>query len=84
MIFIQFGKNIKKLVIHRMINNTFLYFFFIIIAICTLFYLFLNFRPGKNEINNKILLKNLLEGLDLELPEELKALDNSSSDPQKL
>tara|TARA_B100001029_G_C14649964_1_gene228787 strand:+ start:207 stop:338 length:132 start_codon:yes stop_codon:yes gene_type:complete len=40
----------------------------------------INFRPSKNEINNKILLKNLLEGLDLELPEELKALDNSSPD----
>ena len=36
----------------------------------------------KDEINNKILLKNLLEGLDMELPEELKALDNSSTDPQ--
>ena len=35
-------------------------------------------------MHNKILLKNLLEGLDLELPEELKTIDNSSSDPQKL
>ena len=51
---------------------------------CSIFYLFLNFRSGKNEINNKILLKNLLESLDMELPEELKALDNSSTDPQKL
>ncbi len=65
-----------------MINNT--YLFFLLFAFCTLFYLFLNFRPGKNEINNKILLKNLLEGLDMELPEELKALDSSSTDPQKL
>jgi len=67
-----------------MINNTFLYSFFIIFSICAVFYLFINFRPGKNEINNKILLKNLLEGLDMELPDELKALDNSSTDPQKL
>ena len=66
-----------------MINNTYLYFFFIVFAIFSLLYLFFNFRPGKNEINNKILLKNLLEGLDMELPEELKALDNSSTDPQK-
>ena len=66
-----------------MINNTFLYFFFILISVFSLCYLFLNFRPGKNEINNKILLKNLLEGLDLELPDELKALDKSSTDPQK-
>ena len=67
-----------------MINNTYLYSFFILVAIFSIFYLFLNYRPGKNEINNKILLKNLLEGLDMELPEELKALDNSSTDPQEL
>ena len=67
-----------------MINNTYLYPFFILIAFCTLIYLVLIFRPGKSQINNKILLKNLLEGLDMELPEELKALDNSSTDPQKL
>ena len=41
-------------------------------------------RLVKNETNNKILLKNLLEGLDIELPDELKALDNSSTDAQKL
>ena len=67
-----------------MINNTFLYSFFILISFCIIFYLFINFRPGKNETNNKILLKNLLEGLDVELPDELKALDNSSNDAQKL
>ena len=66
-----------------MINSTYLYSFFIVFAISTLFYLFLNFRSGcKNQINNKVLLKNLLEGFDLELPDELKALDNSSADPQ--
>ena len=67
-----------------MINNTFLYSFFILTALCIFYYLFINFRPGKNETNNKILLKNLLEGLDMELPDELKALDNSSTDAQKL
>ncbi len=67
-----------------MIDSTYLYFIFIVFGIFSIFYLFFNFRTGKNEINNKILLKNLLEGLDMELPEELKALDNSSSDPQKL
>ena len=67
-----------------MINSTFLYSFFILISLCVIFYLFINFRPGKNETNNKILLKNLLEGLDMELPDELKALDNSSTDAQKL
>ena len=67
-----------------MINNTYLYSFFIIISIISLIYLFLNFRSGKNEINNKLLLKNLLEGLDMEIPDELKALDNSSTDPRKL
>ena len=67
-----------------MINNTYLYSFFILFAICSICFLFLNFRPGKNELNNKILLKNLLEGLDMELPEELKGLDNSSTDPRNL
>ena len=67
-----------------MINNTYLYSFFILITIVSLFFLFLNSRTGKNEINNKILLKNLLERLDMELPEELKSLDNSTTDPQKL
>ncbi len=67
-----------------MINSIYLYFFFILLAISSLCYLFLNFRSGKSEVNNKILLKNLLESLDMELPEELKALDNSSTDPQKL
>ena len=67
-----------------MINSTFLYSFFILISLCLIFYLFINFRPGKTETNNKILLKNLLEGLDMELPDELKGLDNSSTDAQKL
>ena len=67
-----------------MINSTFLYSSFILTALCLIFYLYINFRPGKNETNNKILLKNLLEGLDMELPDELKGLDNSSTDAQKL
>tara|TARA_Y100001968_G_scaffold230793_1_gene213641 strand:- start:122 stop:328 length:207 start_codon:yes stop_codon:yes gene_type:complete len=67
-----------------MINSTSLYSFFIIISIFSLFCLFHNYRSGKNEISNKLLLKNLLEGLDMELPDELKTLDNSSTDPQKL
>ena len=66
-----------------MINSTYLYFFFVLFAICTIIYLFFNFRSGKNEISNKIVLKNLLESLDIELPDELKALENSSTDPQK-
>ena len=67
-----------------MISNTYLYSFFLLLATFSLFYLFLNFRPGKNVLSNKIILKNLLEGLDVELPEELKTLDNSSGDPSKL
>ena len=66
-----------------MINSIYLYPFFILVAICSLIYLFYNFRSGKNEISNKIVLKNLLESLDMELPDELKALDNSSADPHK-
>ena len=67
-----------------MINSTYLYSFFLLFGFGCLFYFFLNFRSGKNEINNKILLKNLLEGLDMEVPDELKTLDDSSTDPQKL
>ncbi len=67
-----------------MINSTYLYSFFLFFCISLLVYLILNFRPTKNQLNNKILLKNLLEGLDMDLPEELKTLDRSSTDPQKL
>ena len=54
------------------------------LSIGSLFYFSQNFRPSKHSLNNKILLKNLLEGLDLDLPEELKGLDSSTNDPQKL
>jgi len=66
-----------------MINSTYLYSLFILFAFCAIIYLFYNFKSGKNQISNKIVLKNLLESLDLDLPDELKALDNSSTDPQK-
>jgi len=66
-----------------MINSTYLYSFFVLLGISSLIYLFFFFRSSKNEISNKIVLKNLLESLDLELPDELKSLDNSSTDPQK-
>ena len=67
-----------------MINSTYLYSFLLLFGVGSLFYFFLNFRTGKDEINNKILLKNLLEGLDMDVPDELKTLDNSSTDTQKL
>ncbi len=67
-----------------MIKSIYLYSFFILFGLGSLVYFFLNFRFGKSEINNKILLKNLLEGLDMEVPDELKTLDNASTDPQKL
>jgi len=66
-----------------MINTTYLYSLFILFAICSLIYLFFNFRSSKNQISNKIVLKNLLESLDIDLPDELKALDNSTTDTQK-
>ena len=50
----------------------------------SIFYFILNFRPINQSLNNKILLKNLLEGLNLDIPEELKALDSTGHDPQKL
>jgi len=67
-----------------MINGTYTYLFFFFIAFISLLVLLLNFRPVKNNINNKLILKNLLESLDLELPEELKQLDSSSTDPKNL
>tara|TARA_Y100001968_G_scaffold110263_1_gene99789 strand:- start:206 stop:412 length:207 start_codon:yes stop_codon:yes gene_type:complete len=67
-----------------MLNNTYIYTFFILLAISFLIYFFYSIRPGNNVLNNKILLKNLLESLDMDLPEELKTLDNSSTDPQEL
>ena len=67
-----------------MINIPYLYLFLTTLAVFSVLYLFFNFKPNKSHINNKVLLKNLLESLDLELPDELKGLDNSSTDPQKL
>ena len=66
-----------------MINSTFLYSILILSVFIIIFYFIFNYRPGKSDINNKILLKKLLEGLDMELPEELKSLDNSPNDAQK-
>ncbi len=65
-----------------MINSIYIYSFFVLIAACSLVYLFYYFRSDKSEISNKMVLKNLLESLDMELPEELKTLDSSSTDPQ--
>ena len=76
--------NIKRIVIIKMINSTNLYFVVSSLTVIGLLYLFFNFKPNRNHINNKILLKNLLESLELELPEELKSLDNSSTDTQKI
>ena len=39
----------------------------------------LNTKPYKNNISNKKLLKNLLEGFDLDLPDELKEINNRPS-----
>ena len=66
-----------------MINITYIYSIILLIALCSITYLFFYFRSVKNEISNKIVLKNLLESLDMELPEELKSLDNTSTDPHK-
>ncbi len=76
--------NIKLLVSIRMINSPYLYLVFSCLATFFFVYLVFSFKLNKNHNNNKILLKNLLESLDLELPDELKTLDNSSTDPQKL
>ena len=66
-----------------MIEHTYLYFFFLLVTFLSLLFLFFNFRGNKTNINNKLVLKNLLENLDLELPEELKNLDNSATETKK-
>ena len=66
-----------------MINFIYLYSFLFLIAFSLLVFLFFNFRSGKNELRTKMVLKELLENLDMELPEELKSLDHPSTDPQK-
>ena len=66
-----------------MISGTYLYLILTSIGLSFLLFFYFNFRPYKSEISNKILLKNLLESFDLDLPDELKSLDNSSTDPQK-
>ena len=63
-----------------MLDINYLYFILTFLVIVSLLYLFLNFKPSKNNISNKLLLKNLLENLDIELPDELKSLDNSSTE----
>ncbi len=67
-----------------MFNSTYVYLIFSFLGVIFLIFLFFNFKPNKNQINNKILLRNLLESFDLDLPEELKRVDNTSADPQKL
>tara|TARA_B100001250_G_scaffold350376_1_gene322060 strand:- start:82 stop:288 length:207 start_codon:yes stop_codon:yes gene_type:complete len=67
-----------------MISSTHLYLASSSLVVSCILFVFFIFKPNKTSISNKILLKNLLESLDLELPEELKRLDNSTPDPQKL
>ena len=67
-----------------MINVNYLYFFLTLLAICALMFFLFNFKSNKTHLNNKLILKNLLESFDLDLPEELKSLDNPSTDTQKL
>tara|TARA_Y100001968_G_scaffold320913_1_gene354531 strand:+ start:499 stop:705 length:207 start_codon:yes stop_codon:yes gene_type:complete len=66
-----------------MINSTYIYLLSSSLAIFALFFLYFNLKPDQTHRNNKIILKDLLESLDLELPDELKHIDNSSTDPQK-
>ena len=67
-----------------MINSTYLYLLISSALILFLLFVILKIKSDKSSINDKLLLKNLLEGLDLEIPDELKRLDNSTTDPQKL
>ena len=66
-----------------MINSTHLYLLLSSLFAFSVIYIFFIFRNAKPNLNNKVVLKNLLESFDLELPEELKRLENSSTDTQK-
>ena len=67
-----------------MFNSPYLYLIPSLLGFFSILYFVFNLKPNKNNINNKIILRNLLESLDLELPDELKRIDNSSTDTQKL
>ncbi len=67
-----------------MITGSYLYLFSSILAIFAMLLIYFYFKQDNSLKNNKILLKDLLESFDLELPDELKRIDNSSTDPQKL
>ncbi len=67
-----------------MITSSYLYLFSSILAIFAMLLIYFYFKQDNSLKNNKILLKDLLESFDLELPDELKRLDNSSTDPHKL
>tara|TARA_B100000579_G_C22178786_1_gene553165 strand:+ start:180 stop:383 length:204 start_codon:yes stop_codon:yes gene_type:complete len=67
-----------------MINSTYIYLLFPFISILIFGYWFFYSKSNKNDISSKLLLKSLLESFDLDLPDELKTLDNSSTDAQKL
>ena len=83
MIFSDFSMNIN-VSIYFMVNSSYVYLLLCILGSIALLYFVFNFKTNKNQINNKILLRNLLESFDLDLPEELKRMDNSSADTQKL
>ena len=65
-----------------MINGTYLYLLSVI-SVCFVVFILFYFKSNKANVSSKILLKDLLESLDLEIPDELKRLDNSSTDPQE-
>ena len=66
-----------------MINSTYLYLLFSSIVVSFIIFIIFYYKNNKSNISNKVLLKDLLESLDLEIPDELKRLDNTSADPQK-
>ena len=67
-----------------MISNTYLYIIFTFLAVFAVVFIYFYLKPNKNNLNNKILLKNLLESFELDLPDELKRLDTPSADSRKL
>ncbi len=62
--------------------NSFLFQVIIFIIASSFIIYLLNTKPYKTNISNKKLLKNLLESFDLDLPDELKEINNRSTNSQ--
>ena len=62
--------------------NSFIFHLIAALVLFSLVFYYSNGKSYKNNLSNKILLKKLLEGFDLDLPDELKEINNRSTNSQ--